>query len=288
MTPGERIYISNKPAIFITTAIGKAGKADMARKFKYDLLPLDLDFIAQEASRREDLYADHFQLKAVDHHYLPNNTISNTIHVAANKAEGVDISFETFRKASPGRAMEIEGRDYEVMDNQMIIVDPMGVKVAFKKPRNGSISAFQKDIKTIIQTLKAGSLKGSHIEYLSAFVRGVFGKPAIKEYKTVRTNLGIIRRNIDLEELEQTMMKSAYVTGGIDILELIRYIDHTEAQIRTRKYAENGRHYILNEFNDVKLVVVEGLIQKEEKNDILPSDYTNNPFILSAIARGFM
>lgn len=288
MTPGERIYTSNRPVFFITTAIGKAGKADMARAAGYDLLPEQFTFIAEQASKREDLFAEHYHLKVADHHYSNGNEISNTVLAAANKAEAVDNSFEALKKTQPGQAMNIEGRDYQVMDNQMIIVEPSGHKIALKKPRCANAIEYNLDIIRLIDVIKSASLNGSTIEYLSAFVSGVFGQPTIKEYKTIRTTIGKMKSNINPQEFEESMRDSAYVTGGIDILKLINFIDHSEAQIRTRTYTEGSKHYISNESNKDRLVIIDRLVQKEEKNELLPETYTSNPHILAGIARGFV
>ena len=275
----EAIRRIHQPALFITTA---HNKQEVARKAGYDTLPLHLLFIAEEAGRREDLFAQMHQIKTVDHHYGLSTTIPNTVHVAANKAEGVDWCYEQLRQQNPGRAMELAGRAYEVMDNQMVIVDPHGKKIALKKPRTDTLMHNLVDIEKLINALKVGSMNGSHIEYLSAFVKGEFGHPAIKEYRTVRSIVGTLLPQLDYQLMQQLMMRNAHITGGIDIEELAQFfIDNSGAQVTTRVYREGGRHY------KDGMVFVDRLIPEGEHSVDLGDPLVNDPRVLANIARGF-
>ncbi len=252
-------------------------------KLGYELLPPHLQFIAEEASIREDIFDESLRLKVVDHHYRKNSDIPNTVHAAANKAEGVDWSFEELKRTNPGAALDLAGRNYEVMDNQMVVVDTMGHKVGLKKPRHDTPKHLQEDILRLLDLMKRGSEYGSHIEYLSAFVRGVFGKQTIKEYRTVRTVIGTILKDINLELMGQFITSNLHITGALDIEELIGYfVEHTGANIRIRKYNEGGRHYEGN------VVIVDQIIQVKEDIYFLPSEYILNNDVLPAIARGFI
>ncbi|MFZ2206179.1 MAG: hypothetical protein WA061_04525 [Microgenomates group bacterium] len=283
MAPIERLSSVIRPAYFITTAYGKAGKADLAMKAGYTLLPSHLQFIAEEASRREDLFAEALRLKVVDHHYKKNSDIPNTVNAAANKAEGVDWSFEELKRTHPGEALDLAGRDYEVMDNQMVVVDTMGHKVGLKKPRHDTSQHLQEDILRLLDLMKRGSEDGSHIEYLSTFIRGVFGKQTIKEYKTVRTVVGTILKDINLGLMGQFMTNNLHITGAIDIEELIgHFVEHTGAHVRIRKYNEGRRHYEGN------VVIIDQLVQVKENTYYLPGDYIINNNVLPALARGFL
>lgn len=279
MSSAERIQVP-KPPLFITTAYGKAEKADFARNAGYELLPQNLYYIAAEAGRREDLFADLLGLRVADHHYHRNMDIPNTVHAAANKAEGVDWCYEKLKRNSPGSAMELTDRKYRVMDNQMIVVDPSGHKVALKKLRNDIPTHFQHDIEKLIDVMNTGSKEGSHIEYLSTFVGGVFGHPTIKEYESVRTKVGKILPNINLGLMAQFMTNNLHATGAMNIEELIaHFVDHSEADVRVRKYKEGKRHY------EGEVVFVDQLVLTSERSVVLP---TQDPKVLSKFTRGFV
>lgn len=277
----ERIYRLHQPTIFITTA---QNKAEYAQKAGYVVLPPHLRIIAEEAGRREDLFAELTNLGVADHHYHRNSTIPTTLHVTANKADGADFAYEELKRSNPGGAMDIAGKTYEVMDNQMVIVDPQGKKIALKKPRHDSLAHMLTDIGILISTLKLGSLNGSYVEYLSAFAKGEFGKPTAKEYRTVRTIVGTIRNTIDFQLLGILMSNNTHITGGIDVEELVQYvITHDEAQITVRKYKEGGRHY------EGEILFLDKIIPINNTSTRLFADYTSSdPAILAGVARGFV
>jgi len=283
MAPIERRSLITSPTYFITTAYGKAGKAELAQEAGYELLPPHLKFIAAEAGRREDLYAEHMRLRVAAHHYPNKSEIPNTVQAAANKAEGVLWCYEQLVHNNPEEARLLARRDFEVMDNQMLVVDTMGHKVGLKKPRNDTLQHLQEDILKLIDIMKRGSEDGSHIEYFSAFVRGVFGNQTIMEYKTVRTIVGTILKDINLELMGQFMMKNLHSTGALNIEELVSYfIEASGIDIKIREYHEGNRHY------EGMIVIIDQLVKQYEKVIFLSHDYAMNKNLFPAIVRGFL
>jgi hypothetical protein len=171
------------------------------------------------------------------------------------------------------------------MDNQRVMVDPHGKKIAFKKFRTDTPENQVRDIEILLDTMKTGAASESHIEYLSTFVFGIFGQPTIKEYKTVRTRIGRVLRDIDLQVVQALIANNAHITGGIDIEDLLAFcVEQTDTDVRIRKYRENERHYIA----DGSVVIIDSMTLMQEEAILLPKDHTRNNNLLPALVRGFV
>lgn len=302
----ERILEVPNRGFFITTANGKAYKAQLAEKIGYRLLSHNLSYMAEEAGQREDIFSEKLGIKTADFLYgegkVGARTVSNTVQAAVNKAEGVKWCYEELVQSNSSQVGELEGKKWEVMDNQMVIVYPSGKKVAFKKPRKDPRYQYG-DIQRLISVMQEASAMGAHVEYHSAFVSGAFGSQE-EEIKTVRTIMGEVRPIIDTELMARLMLDNSHITGGMDIIDLTEhFIDHEHAKILVRTYTETSRHYLKMVDDGVEIdihdtstpqnknhiVIVDGLQQRSERAYQLGKDHTrSNPDILSALARGFI
>lgn len=260
---------------FITSA---RSKATIASQSGYDLLPLELSELNKAAGFREDVCDQYLHLRSSDRHYRINN-IPGPVHIAANKAEGVDDYYEKLVKENNIFAQKLSGHKYTVMDNQMIIVYPSGEKVALKKPHNAVGTL------TLIESLKFASEQNARIEYLSAFVSGIFGSADNKTYKTVRVDIGELKKNIDTQLLSIFMDQNSHVTGGVDVTQMVSYfVNHHGAKIRVRKYREIARHYE----DEGQVVVIDKLMKTEDREVEISADYISDKNALAHLARGFI
>ena len=290
MTSAEMIS-APKPPIFITTASGRAGKQEFARSAHYNLLPPELQYIATVASGREDKLDRYLGLRVVAHHYIDNSGIATTIQAAANKTVAVHDCFDELRRAHSGAAIDLAEKPFTTHDNQRVLLQRNGHKIAFKKIRTGSPQEQEEDIAIVVDTMREGSLDEDQVEFLSVFVDSTFGHNTEMYIKTVRTRVGkILPPQYMQPQLMATFMAQdgGTATGGLDIDDLMaNFVDATEINILIRNYRLGRYHFV--EFEGSTLMIVDSLISNITKDRaiVLPQDFTLNQKILPELVRGF-
>jgi hypothetical protein len=299
------IQTPSHKGFFITTANGKGYKAQIAEQAGYQLLPDSLFFIAEEAGRREDIFAAILGLRVADFHFgegkVGARDVSGTVQAAVNKAEGAKFCYEELIQQNSPEAKFLRGKNGNVMDNQMVVVYLSGKKVALRKPRKDP-KYLEKDIEILTSVMKQASETGAHVEYHSAFVSWRFGDGE-EEIRIVRTIMGVVKPSLDIQLMGHIMRMSSHITGGMDIQDLTEnVIFHDKAEILERRYVETRRHYSKVYDDGVPIhihdrsqpqdsnhiVIVEGLREVGHRSHVLGNGHTRNPQVLSAIARGFI
>lgn len=281
----------NEPIVrksyFVTSALNKAVIAhDQAG---YEILPDEFGF-GKASSKREDVCSEAFKLGVVAHLYsIPQdnreNAISSPVHMAANKADGVDEHYARFVKEEEEKAKQLFGHEYTVADTQIVIRFNSGKKVALKKPCRDNPDVFKHDVNKLMSTLIQASSDRANIQFLTGFVKGRFGKPYDKEYAEVNTDIGKLKQHIDLNLLMKFILKNDYQTGGLDIYELKdHFVEHDGVTTRIQRYKELGYHYDSN-----GIFILDGLYRVHDEKIKTDQHFTHSEDTFYALlARGFV